>query len=115
MHAALLDGLDPSPVLQNCSGKHAAMLATAVVNGWPTAGYVAPTTRCSGSSSTISRALPAPSSTSGSTGAARRHRSSRCSAWPRAVRQLAVEGHAVHRAMTAYPEMVGGPRATCRS
>jgi L-asparaginase II len=27
------------PILQNCSGKHAAMLATCVVNGWDTATY----------------------------------------------------------------------------
>ncbi|MGH9272323.1 MAG: asparaginase, partial [Ilumatobacteraceae bacterium] len=27
-----------------------------------------------------------------------------------AVRRLAVEGHAVHRAMTAHPELVGGPQ-----
>ena len=27
---------------QNCSGKHAAMLATCVINGWPTAGYLSP-------------------------------------------------------------------------
>ena len=26
----------------NCSGKHAAMLATCVVNHWPTADYLAP-------------------------------------------------------------------------
>ncbi len=26
----------------NCSGKHAAMLATCVVNGWDTATYLAP-------------------------------------------------------------------------
>ncbi len=32
-------GQPPSPVAQNCSGKHAAMLATCVANGWPTAGY----------------------------------------------------------------------------
>jgi L-asparaginase II len=31
-----------APVLMNCSGKHAAMLATCVVNGWPTDGYRAP-------------------------------------------------------------------------
>jgi L-asparaginase II len=30
------------PVLMNCSGKHAAMLATCVVNGWPTEGYLGP-------------------------------------------------------------------------
>ena len=27
------------PVLMNCSGKHAAMLLTCVVNGWDTATY----------------------------------------------------------------------------
>ena len=29
-------------IAQNCSGKHAGMLATCVVNGWPTDGYAAP-------------------------------------------------------------------------
>ncbi len=32
-------GHPPSPIAQNCSGKHAAMLATCVAAGWPTAGY----------------------------------------------------------------------------
>lgn len=31
-----------APVLMNCSGKHAAMLATCVVNGWPTQTYLDP-------------------------------------------------------------------------
>ena len=31
-----------APVLMNCSGKHAAMLATCVVNGWPTEDYLRP-------------------------------------------------------------------------
>ena len=30
------DGGAKAPVLMNCSGKHAAMLATCVANGWPT-------------------------------------------------------------------------------
>ncbi len=30
----------PSSLQQNCSGKHAAMLATCVVNGWPTESYL---------------------------------------------------------------------------
>ncbi|MGH8894009.1 MAG: asparaginase [Actinomycetes bacterium] len=30
------------PLAMNCSGKHAAMLATCVANGWPTAGYPDP-------------------------------------------------------------------------
>jgi L-asparaginase II len=32
-------GGSKAPVLMNCSGKHAAMLATCVVNGWATDGY----------------------------------------------------------------------------
>ena len=36
-----------SALTQNCSGKHAGMLATCVVNGWPTDGYLdEPSTRC---------------------------------------------------------------------
>ena len=38
-NAARLAGVGPSSLQQNCSGKHAAMLATCVVNGWPTDGY----------------------------------------------------------------------------
>lgn len=36
------DGGGPDALHQNCSGKHAAMLATAVAAGWPTTGYRAP-------------------------------------------------------------------------
>ncbi|WP_040773705.1 asparaginase [Nocardia pneumoniae] len=38
--AALSNGQQPRPIYMNCSGKHAAMLATCVVNGWPTEGYL---------------------------------------------------------------------------
>ncbi|OSY39262.1 asparaginase [Pseudonocardia autotrophica] len=37
--AARAAGVPPAPVLQNCSGKHAAMLATCVAAGWPIRGY----------------------------------------------------------------------------
>ncbi len=36
------DGGTRAPVLMNCSGKHAAMLATCVANGWPTETYLDP-------------------------------------------------------------------------
>lgn len=36
-------GEGPSSLTQNCSGKHAAMLATCVAAGWDVAGYRAPT------------------------------------------------------------------------
>ena len=35
-------GEDMSRIRMNCSGKHAAMLASCVLNGWPTRGYLAP-------------------------------------------------------------------------
>ena len=36
-------GGEPRRIYMECSGKHAAMLATCVVNGWPTANYRHPT------------------------------------------------------------------------
>src|SRR5699024_6803822 len=35
-------GRGAEPIAQNCSGKHAAMLATCVAAGWETAGYLDP-------------------------------------------------------------------------
>jgi L-asparaginase II len=40
--AVLKAGGAETPVLMNCSGKHAAMLATCVHNGWPTETYLDP-------------------------------------------------------------------------
>jgi L-asparaginase II len=39
--SAIAAGAEPSSLMQNCSGKHAAMVATCVVNGWPITGYLA--------------------------------------------------------------------------
>jgi L-asparaginase II len=41
-HRLIRAGEGPSPVRMNCSGKHAAMLACAVHNGWDVAGYLDP-------------------------------------------------------------------------
>jgi L-asparaginase II len=38
----MASGEDMSRIRMNCSGKHSAMLATCVRNGWDTAGYLAP-------------------------------------------------------------------------
>ncbi|WP_406269797.1 asparaginase [Nocardia sp. NBC_00881] len=39
--AAVLTGAqEPRRIYMNCSGKHAAMLATCAINGWPTEGYL---------------------------------------------------------------------------
>lgn len=39
MHSLICAGASKSSLRQNCSGKHAAMLATCVANGWPTDSY----------------------------------------------------------------------------
>ncbi|MEV0763887.1 asparaginase [Nocardia sp. NPDC050435] len=39
--AAAITAGPPREVYMNCSGKHAAMLATCRINGWPTEGYLA--------------------------------------------------------------------------
>jgi L-asparaginase II len=41
-HRLIREGEDPSPVRMNCSGKHAAMLACAVLNGWSVEDYLSP-------------------------------------------------------------------------
>jgi L-asparaginase II len=40
--AFIAAGAGKSPLAMNCSGKHAAMLATCVANGWSTASYLDP-------------------------------------------------------------------------
>jgi L-asparaginase II len=40
--AVLRSGGSRTPLQMNCSGKHAAMLATCVANGWPTDSYLDP-------------------------------------------------------------------------
>ncbi|HYQ65128.1 asparaginase [Actinophytocola sp.] len=41
-HRLIRAGDGPSPVRMNCSGKHAAMLACSVHNGWSIEGYLSP-------------------------------------------------------------------------
>jgi L-asparaginase II len=43
MEEVVRSGAGKAPILMNCSGKHAAMLATCVVNGWDTETYLEPT------------------------------------------------------------------------
>ncbi len=108
--AVVRGGGGPESITQNCSGKHAGMLATSVINGWPTSGYLDPAHPLQ---RLIVSRLDAPA------GGVRAVGVDGCGApapvtslvgLARAVRQLAVEGHPVHRAMVGHPEMVGGPR-----
>ena len=109
MHDAIRAGVAPAPILQNCSGKHAGMLATAVINGWPTAGYTA-------ADHPVQRMIVAalertigPVRHIGVDGCGAPAAMVSLSGLAQAVRALAVDGHPVHRAMTGHPDMVGGP------
>ncbi len=99
----------PSSILHNCSGKHAAMLATCVVNGWPTADYLEP-------DHPVQRAIVA---SFGALGCIVHHVGvDGCGAPTHAIglralagafAALASNGSAVARAMRAHPVMVAGP------
>jgi len=107
--ALVRDGAEKSSILQNCSGKHAGMVATAVINGWTTDGYLEPdhpvqrlildhVVAVAGGVTHVGIdgcGAPAPVVT--------------LAGLARAVRGLAVSGHATHGAMTAHPHLVGGP------
>jgi L-asparaginase II len=99
----------PSSLQQNCSGKHAAMLATCVVNGWPTESYL-----------DLEHPLQvAIVSTFGDLGCVVHHVGvDGCGAPTHAVAldelagafaRLSSTDALVARAMRANPEMVGGP------
>ena len=106
--AVLRAGGGPTSILQNCSGKHAGMLATCVVNGWPTEGYLDqdhPVQRvidayiakaAGGVVHTGVDGCGAPTAMISLLGLAN------------AVRDLAVRGEATYRAMSSRPELVDG-------
>lgn len=107
--AVVRAGGGPASITQNCSGKHAGMLATSVLNGWATAGYLDP-------DHPLQRLIV--DELAASAGGVRGVGVDGCGApapvtslvgLARSVRELACAGHAVHRAMSRHPEMVGGP------
>jgi L-asparaginase II len=107
--AARLAGIEPSSLQQNCSGKHAAMLATCRVNGWSIEDYLDP-------DHPLQVAITAGI---GSLGAVVHHVGvDGCGAPTHALSlrdlagafaALAVPGSAIARAMTGHPGLVGGP------
>jgi L-asparaginase II len=109
MHDAVRAGLAPAPILQNCSGKHAGMVVTAVINGWPIPGYTAPDHPLQRMILGELERATGPVHHVGIDGCGAPAAVVLLAGLARAVRALAVGGHPVHRAMTTYPEMVGGP------
>lgn len=113
---ALRRGMAPTSIQQNCSGKHAGMLATCVASGWPIdSSYLSPT-------HPLQRAITdeIPNASGGripdfgidGCGAPAHLVSLRELA--RAFRAIATgevgaPGQRIQRAMSSHPEMVGGP------
>lgn len=105
-------GGEPSSLLQNCSGKHAAMLATCVVNGWDIGTYLEAdhplqvaidghvAARTGGVLHTGVDGCGAPTAAVTLEGIAR------------AFAAVATAGGDVFRAMTARPELVSGEGGT---
>ena len=107
--AARAVSVEPSPLQQNCSGKHAAMLATCRINGWSVDGYVEVDHPLQAAITAGIESLGVVVDHIGVDG---------CGAPTHAfsLRQLAVAfarvaapDSAIARAMTAHPQLVGGP------
>ncbi|MBA3287181.1 MAG: asparaginase [Acidimicrobiia bacterium] len=107
--AVIRRGDGPSAITQNCSGKHAAMLATCVINGWATAGYIDAVHPLQQRITADLLARTGRVAHVGVDGCGAPTAAVPLIGLARAVRQLAVDRHRVHAAMTRCPEMVGGP------
>ena len=112
---AMRQGVQRSSILQNCSGKHSGMLATCMAAGWSTDGYLHvdhPLQQA------ITEGIPAlaqdpvlgigidgcgaPAHVVSLIGLARSFRNM-------AIGEAGEAGLRIHRAMSTFPDMVGGP------
>jgi L-asparaginase II len=111
--AAIRAGEEPRSVFMNCSGKHAAMLLTCVVNGWDTGTYLAPDHPLQqGIEATFAEVTGEPVEVHAIDGCGAPLLSTSLTGLARAFRALAVatDGaeHRVAEAIRAYPEYVSG-------
>lgn len=110
----LVAGTAPAPLYMNCSGKHSAMLATCVRNGWPTATYRDPAHPLQVAiRETIGDLAGEPVTKTGVDGCGAPLFGFSLVGLARAFHAiaLAADGTAEHRvraAMSSYPEWVGG-------
>ncbi len=107
--AARMAGIEPSPLQQNCSGKHAAMLATCVINGWSTTSYLELEHPLQVAITASFEARGASVHHVGVDGCGAPTHALSLRDLAAAFSMLASSGSAVGRAMSANPAMVGGP------
>ncbi len=111
-------GGGPTPLQMNCSGKHCGMLVTSAINGWPVdASYLSPDHSLQQHITATIDELAAETHTHiGADGCGAPAHVISLLGLARGFRSIATgaagqSGDDVYRAMTTYPEMVGG---TCR-
>ena len=107
--SARLAGVEPSPLQQNCSGKHAAMLATCRVNGWSTDGYSEPDHPLQLAITTGIGTLGAEVRHVGIDGCGAPSHAISLRDLAGAFTLLAAPGSVIARAMSSHPVLVGGP------
>ncbi len=102
-------GVEPSPLQQNCSGKHAAMLATCRVNGWPTDDYLDRDHPVQAAITVGIRSLGAVVEHIGVDGCGAPTHAFSLRELAGAFAMVAAPDSVVARAMSSHPELVGGP------
>ena len=108
----LAAGLTESRLAMNCSGKHTAMLLACLANGWPLAGYLAPSHPLQQLlAETVTEIADEPIATSAVDGCGAPLFAISLLGLARSFSRIATgEGHhrQVAEAMRGYPELVGG-------
>ena len=107
--SARLARVEPSSLQQNCSGKHAAMLATCRVNGWSTDDYLEADHPLQVAISSGIESLGAAVHHVGVDGCGAPTHALSLRDLAGAFAELARPGSSIARAMTAHPVLVGGP------
>ncbi|MEO1056408.1 MAG: asparaginase [Actinomycetota bacterium] len=106
---AIRGGEPPSSLQQNCSGKHAGMLATCRINGWSIDDYLDPQHPVQRAIVDYLDALGCPSQHVGIDGCGAPNHVVGLRPLAIAFGSLRANGAAPLMAMTAHPELVGGP------
>jgi L-asparaginase II len=111
--AAIRAGEEPTSLAMNCSGKHAAMLLTCVVNGWDTATYRSPDHPLQkGIAATFAEVTGEPVQVMAVDGCGAPLLSTSLTGLARGFRELALatEGakHRIAQAIRSHPEYVSG-------
>ncbi len=106
--AALVAGREPDRITMNCSGKHAAMIATCVSNGWPIDTYLDADHPLQRAITDLVVRFTGFEPSIGVDGCGAPAHTLPLIELARTFRTLALERGPVWRAMTTHPDLVGG-------